>query len=195
MIDDIVSRAKYLQDKEYEEMSSIQPDISKFQLDLVEGLKSFVDLAKKNQVSGVDYKELKNPGEGTREFYFQVREENYVLVMVDEIYPMDITGKIIGNLAYLYFDGHLSNTPIIEISIYKDSTNGKFCSVSWFTTNDKNTITGNFNLDENSGVKVAEDILRFIYRQSRCWKSAPSRADFKSNKSKKVNLGFLAEQS
>lgn len=193
MIDDVVTRAKYLQEKEYKEMSSIQPDISKFQLDLIEGLKTFVYLAKEKEVSGVNFRELKDLGEGTREFCFQVCEVDLVLVMRDEVYPTDFSGKNIGNLAYLYYDGDYSFTPIIEISIYKDSTDAKFFSVSWFTTNGKKMITGNLNLDENSGEKVAESIIRFFYERARCWKSAPSRADFSSNKSKKGNIGFLAE--
>jgi len=105
MFDDIVSKAKYLQDKEFEEMSSIQPDILKFQQDLVKGLKSFVDLAKDKEVTGVDYDELKDLGEATKEFRFQIKEVDYVLVMREEVSQIDLESKNIGNLSYLYVDG------------------------------------------------------------------------------------------
>lgn len=190
MIDEIIKRAKYLQDKEYKEMTSFQPDISKFQLDLVEGLKSFVDLAKEKEVTGVDYKELKDLGEGTREFRFQVIEVDYVLVMKEKVFQIDFTSKNIGNLAYLYFDGDYSNTPHIEISIYKDSTNAKFCSASWFSNNNKKMITGNLKLDKNSGVKVAESIISFFYRLVWYWIDKPSREDFSSKKSKKGTMDY-----
>lgn len=191
MINDVITRARTKQDKEYKEKSSIQPDLIKFQQDLVEGFKTFVNLAIENNVSGVGIKEFNDLGEGIREFCFQVDEEDFVLVMRDDIYPTDFTKKKIGNLTYVYYDGDILYTPIIEIQIYKDLDNSKFYSVSWFSTNGKKPITGDMNFDENSGLKVAEAILNYFYNRQKCWKEKPSREGFSSKKSKKGNIGFL----
>jgi len=191
MMDEIVSRVKYLQDKDYKERSSIQPDILKFQEDLVESIKTFVNLALENRVSGVNIKELNDLDEGIKEFNFQVDHEDFVLVMRDDVYPTDFTGKNIGNIAYVYYDGDFSYTPIIEISIYKNSENSKFYSASWFSQDGKKMITGDRNLDENSGVNVAEVIINYFYNRQRCWKYKPSREEFSSKKSKKGKIGFL----
>ncbi|MFZ3151139.1 MAG: hypothetical protein WA116_05565 [Anaerolineaceae bacterium] len=195
MIEDVVNRAKALQDYESQELASFLPDISKFHHDLVKNLKTFVDLAKVNKVSGVNYKEFKDLGEGLREFHFTVRDINLILILRDEINSTDFTGKSRGNPAYIFFDGDPSNTPIIEILIYKDSTNSKLYSVSWFSTKGKKPITGIRNLDEDAGADVAEEVLNYFYRQSMTWREQPSRDEFCSSSSKKGKFGFLSEQS
>ena len=139
----------------------------------------------------MDFEKIKDLGKGTREFCFQVRDVYLVLVLRDEIYPIDLKEEKLGNLSYLYYDGSEKDSPIIEISIYKDLRDSRFCAVSWFSTEGKKPITGNISLDENTGERAAEEILRFFYNQSRCWRNKPTREDFRSNNSKKGNLGFL----
>jgi hypothetical protein len=195
MIEDVVNEAKALQDYESKELASLLPDISKFHQDLVNNLKTFVDLAKENKVSGVNYKELKDLGEGLREFHFTVRDINLILILRNELYSTDINGKLKGNPAYVFYDGDPSFTPIIEILIYKDSTNSKLYSVSWFSTKGKKPITGIRNLDNDAGADVAEAVLNYFYRQSMTWREKPSRDEFCSSSSKKGQFGFLSEQS
>ena len=199
MIDDVISRAKYLQDEENKEISLFQPDILKFQTDLVESIKSFVNLAIEKEITGVSFEELNDIGKGVREFSFQIDDVDLVLVMRKEIYPIGFDGKKIGNLAYLYSDGDISFTPRIEISTYRDltypdSTKAKFISASWFSTNEKKPLSGDLPLNEKSVVEIAEIIIRSFYNYNKCWKEAPSREDFRSNKNKKGKMGFLAEQ-
>jgi hypothetical protein len=193
MIEDAVSRAKFLQDQKCDVISSLRPDISKFHLDLVEGIKLFITLAKEKEIDGVSVKNLKDLGEGVREFCFQVDDNNLALAMREEVYPLDFKDECLGNNAYLYYDGDPSDTPIIEISLYKNSNDEKLYSVSWFTTNEKKPITGNEKLNNTAGKKAAEAIVRFFYNQSKRWKSAPTREGFCSQKSKKGKMGFLEE--
>ena len=195
MIEDVVNKAKDLQNNESEGQASFLPDISKFHQELVKYIKKFVDLAKVNKVSGVDYKELKDLGEGLQEFYFKVRDTSLILVSRDELYLTDYSGKMRGNPAYIFHDGDPLNTPIIEILVFMDPINSKFYSVSWFSTNGKKPIIVNRFLDEDAGADAAEAILNFFYSQLRTWKEKPSRNEFCSVQSKNGQLGFLTEQT
>ena len=191
MIEDVVARAKYLQDKYNTESSSLRPEILKFHHNLIEGLITFVNLAKEKGIVGVNFKDIKDLGEGVKEFCFQIDEDNLALVMRNEVYPIDFKNEYLGNNAYIYYDGDSSFTPAIEISIYKDSNDIKFYSISWFASDKKKTITGDIKLDETAGINTAEKIVRFFYNRSRCWKNKPTREDFSSHMSKKGKTGFL----
>lgn len=193
MFEEIVKRIKNKQQKTLDDISYILPDVIKFQKDLVENLKSFITLAKENDIGGTEFLKQEEFDNGVIEYTFQMAYVNYILVTINRAEKLKPINRKIGNYSFIYFDGDETFTPFIKISIFSDSSNNKLFSVVWINLEEEKVITSELSLDDNSGIQAAKAVINFIYGGENFLNECPSREAFHKSTIKKGRIGFLNE--
>ena len=190
MFEEIVKRIKKNQENKNIEILLIQPDIVKFQEDLVKSLQSFITLAKENGVDGIEFHKTEVFDNGVTEYYFQMGFVNYILVTIKSVERLKPENRKFGNYSFIYFDGHETFQPFIKISVFMDTSNKKYFSVVWFSLEDEKLITSNLDLTDSSGEQAAKAVINFLYSGDNFLKDCPTREAFHKSATKKGRIGY-----
>jgi hypothetical protein len=191
MFDDILSRIKEQQENKNQEISELLDDIPIFQHKLIHNLKNFIDLAKENEIIGLEFGEKEEFDNGVIEYHFQLGEVNYILVTNKFVERLKAKNKKFGNYSFIYFDGDDQLTPFIKISVFTKINNQKYFSVSWFNSGEEEIISSDLNLNDDSGLQAARAIIFFLYSGDNYLKDAPRLEVFHRSSLKKGDFGFV----
>ena len=191
MFENLLESIQSRQMKKFDEISFLKDDFMLFQKQFVEGIQSFISLAKREGIVGVEVKQPKHFDNGVTEYHFQMGDVNYVLVTNDNIEKLRPDNRKYGNYSFVFFEGSDNSNPFVRISVYTNSEDKKYYSLNWFNSDQEiKHITGSQELIKDSGITAAKILIEFLYSGDNYLREAPTLEAFHKSASEKGKLGF-----